>query len=112
MGKKNLKGGKNFKKQAKKSDSSFESKELLLADNITSIYGQVTCINGGGIFQVLTIDGISRRGHIRGKDKIGIQRRNNNISVHCLVLVDLREFLSSTKKIAIVIYCINTVILK
>ena len=94
---KNNTGGNKQKKIARKSDQTSDSKELDLADNISTLYGQVTMIYGGGMFQVLTIDGNLRRGHIRGKHKIGLSRRNNNITVHCWVLVSLRE-LSKTRK--------------
>jgi translation initiation factor IF-1 len=87
---KNNNGGNKQKKIARKSDQTSDSKELLLADNVSTLYGQVTSIHGGGMFQVLTIDGFTHLGHIRGKDKIGLRRRNNYITIHCWVLVSLR----------------------
>jgi hypothetical protein len=94
---KNSSGGKKGKKVARKEiGASAEKKELPVADGETNIYGQVTSLKGGNVFEVLTIDGVQRRGFIRGKFRTGLTKKNNTLTPFSWVLVDKRDFLSKS----------------
>lgn len=85
MGKKNVKGGKKFKK--KKDDSEGHDIKNVIFKEADQEYAQVTALLGNCRLRLDCIDGKSRLGIIRGA-----LRKKVWISVNDVVLVSIREF--------------------
>lgn len=92
---KNTIGGKRGKSMASKSIP-LQKSFLRLSEDPLEMYGCVTKINGGGMFNILMNNGDNYLGHLRGKMK-GPSKRTNFVSLYSIVLVGLRDW-ETTKK--------------
>lgn len=79
--------GKKKNNKKKKAVSNGVQRELIRADLNGQVYGKVEKLLGSGHFEILCIDGRSRRCRIRGS-----MRRRCRINVHDFVIISLREF--------------------
>jgi len=86
MGKKNVKGGKKFKKKKDDSGGENDLKNIIFKE-VDQEYGQVTAMLGNCRLRLDCIDGKTRLGKIRGAI-----RKKSWISANDVVLVSLREF--------------------
>lgn len=93
---KNIKGGSNHKKMARKNvyQPTRSTRLRTAEDGGLELYAQVVSICGGGVCRVLCIDGYERLCIIRKKFK-GRGIHNNFISVGKWILVGSREFETS-----------------
>lgn len=95
---KNVQGGSNNKKFARKHTSSGSGKsnnKLRVSEDECEIYAIVTKLLGNGMFHCYCVDGIARIGHIRGKFS-GRHKRDNIIEGGKWVLIGLREWDSAS----------------
>ena len=89
---KNKKGGSRHKKMARKNVSNnYESIKLVESSSKYELYACVTKLLGNGMAEVLCNDEKKRLLIIRGKF-CGRNRRDNQITLGCLVLVGIREW--------------------
>lgn len=94
MGKRNTVGGKKGKGMANKALNTNNNGPLRLSTHPSEKYACVTKINGNGMCNVTTSDGLTLLGHIRGNMR-GSSKRNNFISPFSIVLIGLREWEST-----------------
>lgn len=88
---KNTKGGNKSKGMARKHLAGSEERSLRLSSCDLEIYAVVTRVLGHGMFYVATDDFPQLLGHIRNKFR-GRSKRDNSITLGCVVLVGLREW--------------------
>jgi len=93
---KNLKGGTGHKKLARKNENRSHNNKLRVPEDELEIFGCVTKMFGNGMCQIITNKNITLMGHIRGNFR-GKQKRHNNISTNCVVLIGLREWETTPK---------------
>ena len=93
---KNLKGGTGHRKLARKNENRSHNHKLRVPEDELEIFGCVTKMFGNGMCQIITNDNTTLMGHIRGSFR-GKQKRHNNISTNCLVLIGLREWETTPK---------------
>lgn len=89
-------GGNKSKGQARKFVTAKSSTSLRASSEESELYGQVTKILGGGMFNVYCIDDKPRLCYIRGKFKTR-GKRDNTINNGTWVLIGLRDWASSSK---------------
>lgn len=89
---KNL-GGNKAKGQARKYANSDkkDTKKLRISEDPLEIYSQVEKVVGGGMYNVICIDGKSRLCHSAGKFR-GRNKKDNFVSLGSWLLVGLREY--------------------
>lgn len=96
---KNVSGGSGQKSKARKYESKKDTR-LRVPEEEGEELGYIVKNNGGGICRVITKKGNSieeMRGHIRGKFR-SRNRKDNNITAGCLVMVGMREWEGENKK--------------
>lgn len=89
---KNKNGGKGHKKMARKHlnvNTHREKTRFPLLDG--ELFAVVTKVYGGGMFEVMCNDGVSRLCVMRNRFKHR-NKRDNNVTLHGLLLVGLREW--------------------
>ena len=86
MGKKNVKGGKKFKKKKDDSGGEYDLKNVIFKE-VDQEYGQVTALLGNCRLRLDCIDGKTRLGKIRGAI-----RKKSWIVLNDVVLVSLRDY--------------------
>lgn len=88
---KNTKGGNKSKGMARKHMAGGEERSLRLSSCDLEKYAVVTRVLGHGMFYVATDEYAQLLGHIRNKFR-GRSKRDNSISLGCVVLIGLREW--------------------
>jgi len=88
---KNTKGGNKSKGMARKHLAGSEDRSIRLSSCDLEKYAVVTRVLGHGMFYVATDDQPQLLGHIRNKFR-GRSKRDNSITLGCVVLVGLREW--------------------
>ena len=88
---KNTKGGNKSKGMARKHAGGGGERNLRLSTCNLEVYGVVLRVLGHGMFYVGTEEHPQLLGHIRNKFR-GRSKRDNNITVGCVVLAGLREW--------------------
>ena len=90
---KNTGGGNKAKGQARKYANSDkkDTKKLRVSEDPLEIYSQVEKVLGGGMYNVICIDGKSRLCHSAGKFR-GRNKKDNFVSLGTWLLVGLRDY--------------------
>ena len=91
MGVKNKGGGNKAKKQGRKHVVIPQNKKVRFSEDPAEYYGCCQKMLGGGMFQVLCIDGKQRLGVIRKKFR-GRHKSDNRLAIGTWVLVGGRDF--------------------
>lgn len=92
---KNVHGGNNHKKFARKHATGRDSRLIVSTDPL-EVYAVATKILGNRMFYCLCIDGVTRLGHIRGKFA-GRGKSGNMVALNTWLLVGLRELTIDSK---------------
>ena len=87
----NFRGGNKGKKGAKSRLKSTENTKKIRYAKDGEMYAKVTKLYGHGMAEVLCTDGVVRLLVIRKKFK-GRNKRDNNVSLHAIILVGIREW--------------------
>jgi translation initiation factor IF-1 len=91
---KNIHGGNRHKGFARKHTIAKPDNKLRIAGDECELYAVVTKMLGNNMFHCVTIDGITRLCHIRGRFA-GRGKRDNMINVDTWILIGVREWESN-----------------